>query len=355
MKITTNSSVLAQEIRSLSKIAASKSTIPILTHVLLRAEDQLYLYATDLELAMSTSCPAQVSELGEMTLPAKALLDILEQLSNSDVTIGEGAITSGTFKSRLASLPTQDFPPFPEVAGDVVSIPAATLRTAITRTAYAISDKEQRWVLKGALLTLQKNILALVATDGKRLSITTASCPTEKEISAVIPSKTLDALLDQGTAGNVEFCSGQKHLFFTYGKRIVVSRMLDGAFPNYQKVIPRSNEHTIKIDRFALASSLKRVGIVSEIISLNVEPGSSPQAGQLTLAGRSAEIGDASEELPVQYEGPACKLVLSWKLLMDFLDCATETMITISIKDGKTPMLVTDGPDFSNVIMLTQG
>lgn len=349
MKIITNSSVLAQEVRSLSKIAANKSTIPILTHVLLRAEDQLYLYATDLELAMSSSCPAQVLEMGEATFPAKALLDILEQLPSTDVTIGDGFITSGTFRSRLASLPTQDFPPFPEVAGNVVSIPAATLRTSITRIAYAISDKEQRYVLKGALLTIRENILAVVSTDGKRLSITTASCPSEHEVSVVIPSKTLDALLDQQPNGNVEFCSGPKHLFFTYGKRVIVSRMVDGTFPNWQKVIPRANIHEMKVDRFALLSSLRRVGIVSEVVQMEVE------TGRLLLAGRSAEIGDASEEIPVQYEGPNLKLWVTWKLIMDFLDCATETSITFAIKDAKTALLVTDGPDFSNVIMLTQG
>ncbi len=348
MKITTSSSVLAQEIRYLSKIAASKTTIPILSHILLRAEDQLYLYATDLELAMSSSCPAQVSEMGEMTLPAKALLDILEQLPNVDVTISEGSITARSFKSRLASLPTQDFPPFPEVIGQVTSFPATTLHALIERVSYAITDKTQQYVLKGALLTVKGNIIAMVGTDGKRLSITTANCPSEAEVTTVIPIKTLTALVDQEPNGNVDFSSSQKHLFFTCGKRVIVSRMLDGAFPAYQRVIPRANDHKMVVDRFALQACLRRVGIVSEVVVLTIEP------GRLTMSARSAEIGDASEELVVQYEGPEFKGSVTWKLVMDFLDCARETSITIAVKDGKTPLLLTDGPDFMNVVMLVQ-
>ena len=208
MNITVNNQLLVQEVRLLNKIAAAKTTIPILSHLLLVAEDQLYLTANDYDLCLRTSCDAIVSEMGAMTLPAKPLLDILERLpGNADVTIGDkGLISSGNFKSYLGSLPIRDFPVTPEIAGEPTTISAMVLRSLVERAEYAISDKEQKHVLKGALLSLSGDIIAMVASDAKRLSVVTAHRPAPGlDSHAIVPTKALGAILEQAPVGELTF------------------------------------------------------------------------------------------------------------------------------------------------------
>lgn len=341
MNITCNTTTLAAELRLLTKIAPQKHNIPILSHVLLRAEDQLYLSATDLEIAMSTSCPAAIHETGEATLPAHTLLSILEQLPNGDVTIADDRITSGGFRSKIAALPVADFPPLPNAEGDTTQLP--TLQQLIERVAYAISDKPQKYVVDGALLSLTGTVMAMVAIDGKRLSVATASRTEGPEHEVILPSKTLDMLAVQ--PGDVVFSRSDRHLFFQYGKRLFISRMLDGKFPNYQRIIPKSNDQKATVDRISLSAALRRVGLVAEAVYLTFN------ADQLTLSSQSVEIGDANETVPIMYSGPEIQLCVNWKFVLDFLERAVEPTVTIAIKDDKSPLLLGDGVDFINVVL----
>jgi DNA polymerase-3 subunit beta len=344
MNITCNATALAAELRLLTKIAPTKPSIPILSHVLLRAEDQLYLSATDLEVALSTSCSATIHEAGDVALPAHTLLSILEQLPDGDVNIANGQITSGGFRSKISALPTVDFPPLPAAEGEATPLPA--LQRLIERVSYAISEKAQKYVMDGALLSLTGNVIAMVATDAKRLSIATASRMPGPDYEVILPSKTLDMLAAQ--TGEVAFSRSDRHLFFQYGKRLLISRMLDGKFPNYQRIIPKSNDQTVTVDRAGLAAVLRRVGLVAESVYLTFS------TNELALTSRSAEIGDADETIAVRYNGPTIKLCVNWKFVLDFLERAVEPSVTIAIKDSKSPLLMTDGADFINVVMVMQ-
>ena len=344
MNITTNTMALANELRILTKIAPPKPSIAILSHVLLRAEDQLYLSATDLEIAMSAECRATVHETGSMALPAKTLLDILEQLPDADVNIDNGKITSGAFRSKLSALPHEDFPALPAINGDSIPLSGQSLRRLIDRTAYAISDKTQKYVLDGALLSLNGEVMAMVSTDGKRLSVATAARAAGIDQSVVLPSKTLDVLLAQ--SGDLLFSRGERHLFFSHGKRLLISRMLEGEFPRYERIIPKGNDQMANVSRIALAAALKRVGLVAEGVHMTFT------SGALNLTSRSTEIGDADESVAIRYDGPDVHLCANWKYLLDFLDHATEQTVTIAIKTSATPLLLTDGNDFINVIMV---
>jgi DNA polymerase-3 subunit beta len=349
MNVTINSQVLAQEVRLLEKATLSKSTIAILGHILLRADDQLYLSAYDMEVGMSTVCQSTISETGIMTLPAKPLLDMLDRLPNADVIIsGKGEITCGSFHSRLASLPALDFPAFPQQEGEVGILSAQALRSLVERTVYAISDKEQKYVLKGALLSLTGEVIAMVATDGKRLSVATAARPAGPEGVAIVPLKTLGIILDQAPVGEVKFSRSDRHLFFDFGRRLLISRVVDGEYPKYQRIIPKTNENIVKVDRAALAAALRRVGLVAEVLSLSLG------SGEIALSSRSVEIGDAEETVPAEYSGQPIRVNLNWKFLLDFLDHATESVITIAAKNGGGTLLLTDGADFINVIVVVK-
>lgn len=346
MKITVNSQTLAHEIRLLNKIAATKPTIPILGHVLIRAEETLRLFATDMEVAMGSTCDANIVEAGWITLPVKPLLDILEQLPDADVHISDGNVSSGGFRSRLSSLPVQDFPTMPEAPAELAVLSAQSLNALIERTFYAISDKEQKYVLKGGLFSLTAGVMAMVTTDGKRLSIATATRGPGEDASVIIPGKTLRSIQDQVPTGNVSFTRSATHLFFNYGRRLLVSRTIDGEYPKYQRIIPKGNTDVLRVDRGALAATLRRVGLVAETISMRFAP------GVLELASRSQEIGDADETLAVHYDGPEVRVRVNWKYIHDFLERSTESVTSIAVKDDKTPILLTDGADFINVVMI---
>jgi DNA polymerase III subunit beta len=352
MNFTVNSTALAQELRLINQVVMAKPTLPILMNVLLRAEEHLYLYATDLEVGFNTACRAQVDEPGSATLPAKRLLDLVEQLPDAEVQIlSEGPhirIISGAFQSRLQTLPAEDFPPPVPPTGEVTTLNTAAFQTMVKRVRYAITDKGN-YAVRGAQFTVTESALGLVSTDGKRLSLTTMARNNGTPVSALLPTKTLDALAAVFNEGDLQFSQGDQHLFFVSGHRLLTSRTLVAQFPSYQRIIPHDNEHRATIRRSALMAALRRVVFVSlenQQVYLTFEP------GMLQISSQSAEVGDAHEQLSVIYEGPAMRLCTSAAYLLEFLEVAVNPEIFINIKDTKAPMLLTDGADFINVVML---
>ena len=346
MNITVNTGAFAQELRILNRITGgSKATNPILGYVLLRAENgSLFLSTTNFELSMSTECPAEVREGGSLTFPAKTLLEMLEHLPNADLSIMDNRLACGAYKSRLQTLPPEEFPRIFTPEGEVATFSAQALRFLIQRTAYAISDTTQRYVLKGALFTLSGESMAMVSTDGKRLSVAVAARPSGPDYSVVLPAKTLDMLMAQASTGEVEFSHTDRHIFFEWGKRTLTSHMLDGEFPRYQKIIPKTNNLTVQVERTTLTEVLHRVCLVDDPITMTFS------TNQLLVTSR-ADIGDAEEQIAIRYDGPDIKLSVNGKYVLDFLEQATEPSVTISIKDHMNPLLLTDGADFINVVM----
>lgn len=351
MKFTVNSQTLTRELRILSKIIASKPTIPILSHVLLKAEDMLRLYATDLEVALRTSCAAQIEATGVVALPVVKLLAMCEQFPDQDVTIMQDQqhvhVTSGAFKSRLQTLPANDFPQLPEPEGVSSMLDAKEFRLLIDRTRYAIAETSSRYMLQGALLTLTETVAALCATDSKRLALATMNY-SGAPACVIIPMKTLDILAMQHDIGDVEFTVGERHLFFTSGDRLLVSRMLDGKFPTYERVIPRDNPHIITVERAALMAVLQRVRIMSDqneaiYIVLNGKT--------MELSSSSVEIGSANEMLSIGYAGPEMKICVDESFLLDFCRQALSQTLTIAFKDAESALLLTDGDQSIGVIM----
>lgn len=352
MNIIVNSQVLANELRLLNKITASKATIPVLNNILFRAEEDLHLAATDLQVALTTSCKATIVEPGQITLPARKLLELLEQIPNGDVTIvadkHHAHVTSGAFKSRLQTLAASEFPRMPEVDGQVQTLPSGALRTLIDRVTYAISDKSGQYVLKGSLLSLYGTVFAMVATDGKRMSLSTANRPEGTAVSVIVPLKTLDVLTSYCDGKNLEFSCTDRHLFFVAGKRTLISQMVEGQFPKYDRIIPKDCDKKATVDRIALTAALRRVGAVSgEDQAIYFEF----STDALRLTTKNAEIGDADEQMPAAYVGSDLRLALNGSHVLDFLDKASQPSISIDLKNESTPVLFTDGPDFINVLM----
>ena len=354
MNITVRNPQLTAELRLLSKIVATKPTIPVLSYVLVEAgEWGLRLSATDMEIALVTACPANVHETGTTTLPAKKLLELLDQLPDAEINLaldGEQVrVTVGTFRSRILTLPAKDFITVPAVNGDSAVIPATNLRLLIERTQYAISEKVQKYVLDGALLSMTGDVAAMVATDGKRLSVATTSRPAGTDRQVLVPSKTLDALIPLCEAGDVEISFSDRHIFFVSGQRTLVSRMLEGQFPKYDRIIPRDSNKKIVVDRNVAATALRRMCVVSDD-ERSVYFECSPDG--LHLTSRSAGLGDADELVPAtEHSGDPVKVCANGRHVLDFLERATERTVTLQFKEATTPILLTDGSDFLNVVL----
>lgn len=355
VNLNVNSQRLATELRLLNKIVPSKPAIAILSHALLSADDHGFnLYATDLELALSTDCQASVQVPGHVALPVARLLSLVEQFPDDDVVISADGtkvlVSCGAFKSRLQAMPTSDFPKPPMVEGPASLLDGPSFRRMIARTRYAVNATAQKFILQGTLLTLKEGVAMMVATDAKRLAMTTCG-RTGVDARVIIPVKALDMLAQQDAA-EVELTIGAKHLHFASNGRLLTSRTIDGEFPKYDRIIPRDNDKEVVVSKGMLTAALKRITLVAED---NRATYFSLSAGKLELSSQSAEVGQAVEPVTVEYEGEPLKVCVNGSFVLDFLDAASGASVTLKLKDAKTAMLMLDGDDHVGVVMLMGG
>ncbi|HVJ72059.1 MAG TPA: DNA polymerase III subunit beta [Sphingomicrobium sp.] len=353
MIVTVNSQQLAVELRLLNKIVPTKPAIAILSHVLINAEfDALHLYSTDFEVGLSTSCRAQVEEPGTVALPVGKLLAMVEQFPDADVNIRsdkkQTIVKCGAFKSQLQALSADDFPKQPETEGTSCMMPGNVLSELIIRTRYSVSSVATKHVLQGSLLTIAGPAAAMAATDGKRLALSMAACP-EASLRVIIPMKMLDVLIGQLGEEDVELTVGKNQSFFKVDDRLFISRLFEGEFPKYDRIIPRDNDKTIVVDRNMLAAALRRVLVAAENNSatyVTVEP------GRMEVVSSSVEVGSADESIAVEYAGSPLKVCINGNYVLDFLNAARGQTVEIKLKDQKTAAMLSDGPDNLAVVMV---
>lgn len=341
MELVVRKNELLRELQLFQGIVERKNTIPILANVLLEAgENEVRLLATDLEVALRSRCPASVTKGGALTLPAKKLFEIVRALPETDVRIQEDRngvkVAADRFDSRMQTLPREDFPALPEAGGQTrVSLPGAALREMVAKTQFAITGEDTRYFLNGAKFILQPQSLALVATDGHRLALVEVTHDTgvTDPVGVILPKKTLlelGKLLAEGE-DEVLFEAGENHLFFEVGGRVLISRMIDGQFPAYERVIPRGNDKLIEFDRERLTSAVRRVALLSNERSRAVRFDLAP--GKVEVASSSSEFGEAREQLPVEYGGTALTISFNAQYVLDFLAVVETDIVSLSLKD----------------------
>src|SRR6266481_782989 len=284
MEFTVRKFDLLQELTLIQGVVERKTTIPILANVLLHAEGgELRIAATDLETGLKSMCASKTTVPGTITLPAKRLFEIVRALPDKEIKFKRGeanwvAVTCGSTRFRIAGLPQEDFPALPEPKASVAKIPADVLAKLITRTIFAISTEDSKYTLSGALLLLKPGSITMVATDGHRLAHvekTEALEDVNEEIKVLVPRKAMGELVrmisESTDTGRIVFSRDENHLFFDLGKRLLISRLLTGQFPNYEAVLPRSNDRIVTINREEIASAIKRVAILSDERSRTVK------------------------------------------------------------------------------------
>lgn len=354
MNITVAVADIARELGLLERIVGRKPTIPVLANVLIQANaGGLLLSATDLEIGLIGACAATVHEPGAVTLPAKKLVEIVRAQTNANIDLmrdKQGAVrfTSGGFNSRLQSLPAADFPRLPVMDGiETLTLPRAVVKTLIPQVRYAVSDKDQKYFLRGAMLVLHEGELLVAATDSSRIALSKAARDGAAAESVILPTKVLDELLallsEQGTT-DITFAHTERHLFFDLDGRLLISRQIDGKFPNYERIIPKQNEHVADIGREKFVTVMRRLILISPTVLLSLSPST------LDVSSSSADVGEGLESIAVTYDGPKIDIRFNGQYVLDFLGGSASETVRLALKDGASPALFSDG-DYINVIM----
>lgn len=362
MELVVRKNDLLRELQFFQGIIERKNTIPILANVLIEANgNEVRLLATDLEVSLRSRCEASVAKGGVLTLPAKKLFEIVKALPEADVRIEQDGtnvkVASERFESRMATLPREDFPTLPEPQGDTVTIPRAALREMIDKTQFAITGEDTRYYLNGALLVINGTQMTMVATDGHRLALVnvTRESPAPVEKRAIIPKKTLtelSRLLADGD-GDVTYELGENHQFFDVGGRLLISRINEGQFPAYERVIPKGNDKKIEFERDRLTNAVKRVAILANDRSRAVKFEIS--AGKVEISSSSPEFGDAHEQLTVDYKGGSMQICFNERYVSDFLSVVKTDNVELELKDEVSQAVMrpvnAEGYDYTYVIM----
>ena len=368
MELVVRKSDLLRELQLFQGIVERKNTIPILANVLLEANGaEVKMLATDLEVGLRSKFTATVSKGGSLTLPAKKLYEIIKALPETDVRIEEDKggvkVAADRFDSRMQTLPREDFPTLPDAPGTIsATLERALLRRMIEKTQFAITGEDTRYFLNGALFILRGDSMALVSTDGHRLAYISVGRERAKgakpddENRVILPRKTLlelGRLLAEGGEGDICYERGENHLFFGVGDRLLISRMIDGQFPAFERVIPKNNDKHVEFDRDRLTSAVKRVALLSNERSRAVK--FQLDKGKVEIASSSPEFGEAKEVLMVDYAAAPVTICFNAQYVLDFLSVVETESVSLDFKDEMSQAVLkplgAEGYDYTYVIM----
>lgn len=354
MEIRLNRSELLGELVPMQGIVERRTTIPMLSHLLLKAAgDRLELAATDLEVSLTSWCKGDLTGEGAIAIQAKKLLEIVRALPGDELTLrieqeGVLGIFAGKSRFKIHGLSADDFPTLPSVDADadLLELPFGSFRAMIAKVFFAISSEESRFQLSGALLQKKDDALVLVATDGHRLALV------EVEVAGLasgdgvlVPRKVLQELQRFESDDPMQLARSEHHLAFAVGRRRLICRILEGTFPDYERVIAKDNDRIVVADRKTLLDVVHRVSLLTgdraRAVRLELAP------GQIVLSAANPDLGEAREELAVDYDGGDLALGLNPDYLAQYL-AATETeKVRLELKDDNSQCLAhpVDGRD----------
>ena len=348
MELVVNRTDLQTELQLCQAVVERRSTIPVLSNVLLRASgDRIDLTATDLDVTIEASCPAKIKEDGAITIEAKRFFDIVRSLPDDEVRLKLGdndsiQLQSGSAVFRLLGRAAEDFPAIPEVdASRTFDVRFDDLKTMIEKVIFAITHEETRFQLNGALLKLNGSDMEMVATDGHRMALITypqegLDAPSDSPLKILIPRKALQEISKIESTGEetVRVGLAESHIFFETGSRRILARLIDVNFPNYNDVISRDNDKRVTVDRERLLSTIRRVSLVSteRMRALKLEF----EKGQLTVSSMSSDLGDAHETVPIEYSGPDFRIGLNATYVSDFLAATDTEKVVMDLRDEES-------------------
>jgi DNA polymerase-3 subunit beta len=366
MKLTLSRDALLKSLGHIQSVVERRNTIPILANVLIRvAAQEVSLTATDMEIEINEAIDAQVGNTGAVTAPAHTLYEIVRKLPDGaqvEITAANAnqlTLSSGRSHFKLGCLPVEDFPVMP--GADLkhsFRLGASDLRSLIDRSRFAISTEETRYYLNGIYLHAAKNggadVLRVVATDGHRLARVEIPSP-EGSIGipgVILPRKTvaeIRKLIDE-CADTVEIALSETKVRFSFGGVVITSKLIDGTFPDYERVIPSGNDKVLEVDANAFASAVDRVATISSEKSRAIKLGLSQN--QVVLSANSPDAGSATEELEAKYDSAQLDVGFNANYLLDILQQIKGDAAKFVLADATAPAIVQDVSDAGALYVL---
>ena len=356
MEFTISRADLVRELNLSQGVVEKKTTIPILSNVLIEASgDRIVLTATDLELGIRCSFPAKVKKAGGSTIPARRLLDYVRLLPEGDVNVKVqdnqwASLVSGRSRTRIAGMSKESFPELPQMPAVLAEIPIGVLAGMIGRTIFSISSEESRFTLNGALLILKKGGLAMVATDGHRLAMTetVADVPgVTGNYRALLPRKAMAELQklagESGADAIVKFSGDENHLFFELGDRLLISRKLTGNFPDFERVLPKDQPNVVVLSREELRGAIERVAQFSDERSRAIRM--QVNKDEVKVHSSVSETGESEESLLINYDGPTVEIGFNAQYLLEFLRAVQTDEVQFLFKDAQSAGELRPGGD----------
>jgi DNA polymerase-3 subunit beta len=366
MEIRIKRSDFLGELAPMQGIVERKTTIPVISHLLLSTKDgeNLHLAATDLDVSLTSRCEAEVREGGAIAVQAKKLIEIVRSLSAPELLLVQEeprvlSIRTGTSRFKLHGLAADDFPTLPSLSPDTpgavpaVEIPFGDFRRMVAKVLFAVSAEESRFQLNGALIKVKQGALEIVATDGHRLalveklqkgleplpSVNSSAAGSDAAGGAgdgavLVPRKALQELHRLEGEGTLEFRRGEHHLSFRLGRRELICRILEGSFPDYERVIAKDNDKKVVFERKLLAEAVQRAALMTSDRARAVRLQFGPD--QLVISAVNADLGEAVEEVACEYGGPEFRLGINPDYLSQFLAAVETDRVRLELKDENT-------------------
>ncbi|BDV44937.1 DNA polymerase III subunit beta [Geotalea uraniireducens] len=368
MEFKINKDTFVKALQKIQGIVEKRNTMPILSNVLIEAhEDQIELTATDLEVGMKSVYPTTVTQNGKITVSAKKLYEIIKELPDETISFATKEndwveIRCGKAHFNIVGLSSEEFPYFPKISEErLIKIESALLSEMIEKTSYAICFDETKYNLNGtfvkAVAENDCSLLRMVSTDGHRLSIAerefNGAVGPEMAKGVIFPKKGIFELKKMCEEENAEIMLGfmDNSAVIKKGNTVVVMRLVDGEFPDYTRVVPVANDKIVTVNREPFFHSLRRMSILSSEkfkgIKMDI------QAETMVISSSNPELGEASEELDIAYNGTPLSIRFNAKYIIDVLSVLGESDVALILKDELSPAIIRPAGDerFTAVVM----
>ncbi len=358
MKFKCEKDSLLRGISLCQGVLSTRSTLPILSYYLFEAKGGiLNISATDLEVGVTAEIKSEIIEEGGITLPGKRVLDLIREFPSGEISLSSEenftTIKGQKVWVKISSLSTEDFPQFPEVKGKEIRIESEKLKNMIKKTSFSVSHEESRYTLNGIYMTAHEKVISMVSTDGRRLSCITEELltPCSQEMEAILPLKAGQELNRVMEEGEVEVVWGEKQMKFTQPGITLTTRLIEGEFPDYKKVIPKSFKGEGKIDKNLFEEAVKRAYIMTREKGVSVRLSFSSH--KLKLTTRVPEIGESSEDLEMEYNGEDLEIAFDPVFILDVLKVMESEKVIMGINGPLDPALIRPdaGENYLYVVM----
>jgi DNA polymerase-3 subunit beta len=360
MKVTFDKEQLVKAASATQSLVNTQSSLPVLSNVLIEADGERAVFvATDLESSVRCTVQAKVETPGKTTAPARTFAELVRELPSGEVCLEQEGdllkVQAEENSYHLQTMPAADFPSWPKLnPHTTLTLGQAALEAVLDRVLFAVPQRDPRKVLLGAYFDIRDGNLIAVATDGKKMGYCRRPLVEllgTKEISAIVPHRILaEVQRSLGMEGDVKIQIAERQVAFDMGDVVYLSNKIDGTYPNYEMVIPKEINRTVKVDRDAFAAAIRRASIISEEKNNSIVMRVEAEKAQIT--SRTYDVGDYTGQMPVSYDGEAFDIAFNHKYLTEVFRIMAEKDVSMRVKTITSPVLFVNETDEDTIFLI---